>query len=243
MDPKDRKEPIPRDRWLSVGLAVVVAVALIGLFAGTRTAVKPTFSLPRAEGPAEEVTAYPAKSYPELIQRSNRPTASEVLEALQGIGESVPERAPTATSRQQAIRERAGSRAYAGAPPVIPHEVDERDTGACIVCHEFGVSILEAEAPAISHRNLTSCVQCHVVAERSEPGPSPTRVSNAFSGRVTSGNGTRAWVGAPPTIPHPTEMRSNCLGCHGPSGREGLKTPHPQRTSCTQCHVAVAGNL
>lgn len=53
----------------------------------------------------------------------------------------------------------------------------------------------------------------------------------------------RAFNGAPPTVPHPTDQLSStaCMACHG----EGLlskslragKMPHPYYFSCTQCHV------
>jgi cytochrome c-type protein NapB len=46
---------------------------------------------------------------------------------------------------------------------------------------------------------------------------------------------------APPTIPHKTFMRENCTACHsGAAAREEIRTSHPERTRCRQCHVAVA---
>jgi nitrate reductase (cytochrome), electron transfer subunit len=50
----------------------------------------------------------------------------------------------------------------------------------------------------------------------------------------------RAFDGAPPTIPHSTLMRTDCLSCHGPQGLYGLRTPHPERQSCLQCHAPGA---
>jgi cytochrome c-type protein NapB len=50
--------------------------------------------------------------------------------------------------------------------------------------------------------------------------------------------GSRAHPGAPPVIPHKVFMRENCLSCHsGPGGREEIRTTHPERTRCMQCHV------
>lgn len=59
----------------------------------------------------------------------------------------------------------------------------------------------------------------------------------------------RAYMGAPPTIPHSVSEVSkdggfeNCLQCHA-SGSYSVKlkayapiTPHPEYTSCRQCHV------
>jgi cytochrome c-type protein NapB len=41
-------------------------------------------------------------------------------------------------------------------------------------------------------------------------------------------------------IPHPTHMRENCESCHGVAGPHGLRTPHAERQSCTQCHAPDA---
>jgi cytochrome c-type protein NapB len=35
-------------------------------------------------------------------------------------------------------------------------------------------------------------------------------------------------------------MRENCAACHtGPAAREEIRTSHPERTRCRQCHVPV----
>jgi len=49
-------------------------------------------------------------------------------------------------------------RAYQGAPPLIPHDVEARK-GACLTCHESGL----ADAPIVPHPTRSfSCLQCHV---------------------------------------------------------------------------------
>ncbi len=54
--------------------------------------------------------------------------------------------------------------------------------------------------------------------------------------------GDRATAGAPPRIPHRMLMRENCVACHdGPGAREEVRTSHPERWRCRQCHVPVAG--
>ncbi|KPJ88793.1 MAG: hypothetical protein AMS18_13120, partial [Gemmatimonas sp. SG8_17] len=46
---------------------------------------------------------------------------------------------------------------------------------------------------------------------------------------------------SPPTIPHRLLMRENCIACHsGPAAREEIRTAHPERVRCTQCHVPVS---
>ena len=44
--------------------------------------------------------------------------------------------------------------------------------------------------------------------------------------------------GSPMPIPHPVEGRRKCAACHvGVAALEHLRTPHPERISCMQCHV------
>jgi nitrate reductase cytochrome c-type subunit len=54
----------------------------------------------------------------------------------------------------------------------------------------------------------------------------------------------RAFYTAPPVVPHEIESRDpkDCLRCHlrvtkGGDTRVAMKTPHPQFSNCTQCHV------
>ena len=61
--------------------------------------------------------------------------------------------------------------------------------------------------------------------------------------RSASPRGARQHALAPPVMPHRVFMRENCLGCHaGPGAREEIRTSHPERENCRQCHVpAVTG--
>jgi len=36
-------------------------------------------------------------------------------------------------------------------------------------------------------------------------------------------------------------MRQDCTSCHGVTGLPGLRTPHPERFNCQQCHAQRAG--
>jgi cytochrome c-type protein NapB len=82
------------------------------------------------------------------------------------------------------------------------------------------------------------CNQCHVFA--TDDG---TFVDSEYGGfRQDLRAGGRATAGAPPTIPHRILMRENCIACHdGPGAREEIRTTHPERTRCRQCHVPVTG--
>lgn len=148
--------------------------------------------------------------------------------------------------RALAVARRAGRRAYDGAPPVVPHPVDAMSSANCRVCHTEGLVVRDIVAPRMSHAEMGNCTQCHVPAGGGGVPGGPAAwalaiAANSFEGRASVGRGSRAWAGAPPTIPHGTWMRENCSSCHGPTGLAGLRTSHPERTSCVQCHVPDEG--
>jgi len=118
---------------------------------------------------------------------------------------------------------------------VVPHPIDEPGAAACQTCHEHGATIAGLVAPAMSHPPRGSCVQCHVAAA----APGAASPATSFAGRRPA-RGERAWIGAPPTIPHATWMRERCESCHGPLGALGMRSTHPWRTSCEQCHAPSA---
>ena len=44
--------------------------------------------------------------------------------------------------------------------------------------------------------------------------------------------------GSPPLIPHDIQGRQKCAACHvGPSSPRELRTSHPERLNCMQCHI------
>ncbi len=139
---------------------------------------------------------------------------------------------------------RNSRRQYDGAPPVAPHPVDQHSSASCLECHGKPTLIGKIAVPQISHPRYTHCIQCHV----SSTGPASwwqnrnaaLSDGNSFNGKLPSGLGARAFTGAPPTIPHTTWMRDTCMSCHGPTGTSALRTSHPNRQSCTQCHAPNA---
>lgn len=136
-----------------------------------------------------------------------------------------------------ATTDRSARRSYDGAPPTIPHELFGID---CVECHARRSVTVEGHGPSpiMPHTEggkFTNCKQCHVPvltesvfrASRFEPLTQDLR------------RGSRAHPGAPPVIPHKVFMRENCLACHaGPGSRAEIRTTHPERTRCMQCHVA-----
>ena len=68
---------------------------------------------------------------------------------------------------ERSINTYYNNRAYHGAPPSIPHKVEnERNMGgnSCLKCHENGgfAEKLKAYAPVTPHPEMVNCRQCHV---------------------------------------------------------------------------------
>ena len=133
-----------------------------------------------------------------------------------------------------------GRRAYPGAPPYIPHAIeDEQGLGgaACLVCHADGgyVPKFDAYTPVAPHPEMTNCRQCHVSQNAGSLFKSndwKTVTPPALQGGVLPGS--------PPPIPHLLQMRENCLACHaGPGAVPELRVSHPERINCRQCHVTA----
>ncbi|HVS18734.1 MAG TPA: hypothetical protein VMT18_09055 [Planctomycetota bacterium] len=139
---------------------------------------------------------------------------------------------------------RAARRAYDGAPPVIPHAPFG---AACTACH--GAQGMEVEglgfAPPSPHAatagmgHAARCQQCHVFQRTDE-----VFVASGFRGLAQDlRTGRRLHPLAPPVMPHPVFMRENCSACHdGPAAREEIRTSHPERARCNQCHVEQVTN-
>lgn len=228
-------------RLWHVGAAAVVTVAVVGYFTATRNPPQP--SAPEAEPPPREAGRVPG--YAEVGEQRRGPNADMYVAAVDGLHAGKPRPydpvVQSEAERQAVITARAGRRAYDGAPPTIPHEVKQRGFPDCLACHAEGAKVAGKRAPRMSHARYDNCTQCHVPASAPAPLPPPQAVvENEFAGLASPGKGSRAWPGAPPTIPHPTLMRSECSSCHGTAGPNGIRSTHPFRESCTQCHAGSA---
>lgn len=126
------------------------------------------------------------------------------------------------------------NRAYSGAPPTVPHEVEQLGRAECLECHRQGDAVGESarKASISPHPELIFCAQCHV--QKNADG---LFLRNDFIGH-TYRLGLRGQPLGPLLVPHPFTMREDCLACHGPNARlAGLKTTHPKRQHCVQCHL------
>ncbi len=155
-------------------------------------------------------------------------------------------------------------RAYPGAPPRIPHGLTDREftSSSCNTCHQRGgwVARFGTYAPVTPHPDQASCLQCHVPRDElvGRPYPSPGGGSTCAQCHVDPdaqpelfaelgwvpadwpATGVQAMPGSPHRIPHGFQLRGNCLACHsGPGAVAELRTDHPERANCRQCHVPV----
>lgn len=223
-------------RVLNVVCAMILGASAVGYAVGIRPIPGP--ALPEAvRPPASAKEVRPSVSYDEL-RTWPRPITSPLDKLAQGLprpGEPV---VRTALDKQRSLALRALRRAYDGAPPLVPHPTDELSNAACLSCHDQGLVVAGHLAPPMSHEPMASCQQCHVRAASEGPAPDPGPAPDqGFVGLPSPGPGPRAYQGAPPQIPHHLALRERCASCHGLAGRPGLRTTHPERVNCVQCHV------
>ena len=233
---KHRSAP-PLPRLANVALAVIFGLSLVGFAVG----IRPVGPGPMPSTPSAEPVgaAVPGQPYRQLRQ-FRFGASSRVTSPLSRLRRGIPALTDPVTRRPEdkaaSLAARRSRRAYDGAPPTVPHPMDEQSSAVCLSCHRQGIRLQGRRAPVISHPEYANCTQCHVSSVDSGATP-PVSAANDFVGGGSPGPGRRAWDGAPPTIPHRTRMRQACSSCHGTTGAPGLRTTHPQRRSCTQCHV------
>ncbi|MBT3343454.1 MAG: cytochrome C [Gemmatimonadetes bacterium] len=148
-----------------------------------------------------------------------------------------PDLQPATGTKARTLNAYYDLRAYAGAPPVIPHEVDAEmlKTQSCNICHERGgfVRRYNAYAPVTPHPTYGNCLQCHAL-----PGTADLLTPSDWVSIRRPAIGRPALPGNPPPIPHTLQLREECLSCHaGPAAVAEVRTSHPERLNCRQCHV------
>jgi cytochrome c-type protein NapB len=239
-------------RLTPIFFASVIAIAVVGYFVGIidgvpqpdgldQTALVAKFDREVVDSDAKLI---PAVTYTEVPQTSMGPT-----KAWQSMPQSLAQPEydlytkiePSEAEKEASSKLRASRRAYNGAPPIIPHPVENTTDAACYACHGNGVKMAGLKASVMSHQFLGNCVQCHAPMAPAPFQNVDASVETSFVGLPAPKAGKRAYPGAPPTIPHSQWMRENCSACHGgPHGWAGMESTHPWRTNCTQCHAPSA---
>lgn len=147
---------------------------------------------------------------------------------------------PNASLRPTSSRDRAERRAFAGAPPVIPHPPL---SGKCTTCHtptggklvtDIGIAPANPHTQTPGMSEQSRCKQCHIFHSADE-----IFVASEFTLWTGLPNvGVRAHAKAPPTVPHEHFMREDCAACHsGTAARLEILCRHAERLRCEQCHV------
>ncbi|WP_066224163.1 cytochrome C [Formosa haliotis] len=148
---------------------------------------------------------------------------------------------PVDEDHQRFLKDYYNNRAFLGAPPTIPHPVaNDHSVGGntCIQCHQDGgfVEKYNAYAPITPHPEMINCRQCHV-EKKTDATFKPFAFNKETPPKVGVGV-NNALIGTPPMIPHQLEMRESCISCHaGPSAPKEIRTTHPERINCRQCHL------
>lgn len=152
---------------------------------------------------------------------------------------------PIDKNHQRSLDEYYKNRAYHGAPPSIPHPVDEKQNigeNSCLKCHENGgfVAKYQAYTPVTPHPELVNCMQCHVA----QTATSLFKAGDFAKVKAPKVGVNNALLTSPPAIPHQIQLRENCLACHaGPSAPKEIRVTHPERVNCRQCHVPSTREL
>lgn len=231
--------------------ACVLGLAVVGFFTGINDGVPKVDSvvIPSSivkhdlkEHALKE--SIQAVSYAEMRRSETGPT-SMWIHSLEKIPQPefnlFEEFKPNEQDKLASTEIRASRRAFNGAPPVIPHAIERTSDNACYACHGKGMTIGKKRANRMSHGFLKNCTQCHAPPAPTIFASTGPFVENFFEGMKAPLKGERAFPGAPPTIPHSTWMRDQCLSCHGrEAGWAGLESTHPWRTNCKQCHAPSA---
>lgn len=235
----------PWTRALHLLLAAVIGLAFVGFLVGLRQGkaipeLQPPPPQAKSEIHPDAVVATAYRNFDRREVGPNRNWKSSLASLQQPSIDLFRPPVRSEELRHAALAQRAKRRAFDGAPPVVPHPIDQAGTASCLVCHGEGLLIGKGIwAPKMSHASLANCTQCHVeqTAVSLEAMPQP---ENQFQPFRSNRGGSRAWPGAPPTMPHAVFMRENCLSCHGPTGADPIRTSHPYRASCLQCHASSA---
>jgi cytochrome c-type protein NapB len=223
----EARAPGPRVRRPAPIIATIaIAAGTVGLISGVEgTGRDHTRAGAPAGAPSSAARPAEARSYRDMQERAYGPNAALPAAWLRAIRAAPDLRAPVAQTeadRAAARARRAGRRAYDGAPPVIPHPVDQDAAPACATCHEHGAVVAGLVAPVMSHARRESCLQCHVVAADPRPvAGAPPPPATTFAGLGPRRRGRKT-----PAAEHHPKSRKRSPRASGPdTGRPRRRRP------------------
>jgi len=199
-----------RSRYILIGLAVVLMAALVVVIGESITEGQRPASMP--------ATGASTRAPQSVAGTSSRPATVD-YSAM-----------PREPNRKRTLAVYYSRRASPGDPPFIPHPIDASDESGrtCLACHIDGgwVPRFSAYTPVTPHPDQVPCQSCH------ELQGAPTKTPPLAPPRLPA-----VTRGTPTPIPHSLEERENCRACHvGPGAVDELRTTHPEREACQECH-------
>ena len=229
----------------------IVAVATTGYFIGLKAPMTASYDEDAptvrqlshlADAAPLEAGVIPATPYSQIASAVDT-QHQDMVSKLASLKQTPYDPMATITVREEdklvSLAEREKRRAFNGAPPTVPHSIDQLSNTSCMACHGDGLKSQTLRAGKMPHPYYSSCTQCHV--ENKAKFAEPTAAfQNSFTGLPAPTAGDRAFATAPPVVPHSTWMRNECLSCHGRTANPGMETTHPWRENCMQCHVGSA---
>lgn len=225
----------------------VIGIATTGYFIGLKSpmtanndrpspAATAMHAGPHPQGPDAVIPATDYADMPFVRKHPGEERTTQLASLRQETVDSSTKIEISETDKLASLARREARRAFNGAPPTVPHSIDQLGADACMACHGEGLRSETLRAGKMSHPFLANCTQCHVEQQAKFATASAT-FENSFSGASAPTRGWRAYPGAPPVIPHSTWMRDKCLSCHGRTASPGMATTHPWRANCLQCHA------
>jgi cytochrome c-type protein NapB len=159
-------------RWITVVLVTTITIAVAGYVTGTSRA--PSHGGYR-EDPSPETHPARVPTQAGMAEARYADRNRELSAAFARLGPApVGARSDATPAERAAMRD--ALRAFEGAPPMLPHAVDQRGMPACLACHQDGMTVNGRVAPAMTHTAYASCLQCHAPA-----GGVPTRSPSPHS--------------------------------------------------------------
>jgi cytochrome c-type protein NapB len=186
----------------------------------------------------EASSVVPATAYsdmPKILEQSQRKRRLQLATLRQEPYDPFAKIEISKNEKRRSLEHRKTRRAYNGAPPTIPHPIDQLHAAACMACLGEGLRSKSLRASKMPHPYYSNCTQCHVEQEAKFQLASAS-FENTFDEVNAPSGGGRAYANAPPVIPHTTWRRNDCLACHGRTAALGMETTHPWRANCLQCH-------
>ncbi len=238
---------------LPAGLALGIVLAVAAVTAATAAVV----AVKRESKRVDAGTLGSGTPVPALAPIASEAEVFRTPVAMLAIGDPA---TPRRNANPRTLHTYRIRRAYPGAPPRIPHGLtsEEFRTNTCNNCHQRGgySPRFGAYVPVTPHPELEACLQCHlgddevtgVVLPSHDPSTICRQCHDPDALQMAA---ARAWPSSawprlsrsvpgdpPPPIPHDLELRGNCVTCHaGPGAVAELRTDHPERANCRQCHV------